>query len=278
LVAAVLGAQAARGSETPLTASSELSNEIVDRARGDVARIQTLVGEGNLPQSSLELAEARLADVKDEAILSETLYSSLKLGDLTAEQQAGMLDAAQRRFERQANLVGERQKLLAMGAIARVEMRSVETELETRRHVLDLAHDRIRLIEAQRQMALEEQNLEHALESGTSRKAMLKFEGNGHFYSSDFEAVAAAFEQQFHYPLPVTAHGQTRLHQSLGLDHRGKIDVGLNPEAPEGIWLRRLLEERQIPYIAFRAAVPGAATAPHIHLGTGSSRIGLAQR
>jgi hypothetical protein len=249
----------------------------MDRARVDVARIQALVGEGDLPKSSLELAEARLADVKDEAILSETLYSSMKLADLTPEQQARMLGAAERRLERQANLVGERQKLLAMGAIARVEMGSVETELETRRHVLDLARDRVRLIEAQRQMALEEQNLEHALELGTSRKAMLKFEGSGHFSPNDFQTIAMDFEAQFHYPLPVTARGQTPLHQSLGLDHRGKIDVGLNPEQPEGIWLRRLLEERQIPYIAFRAAVPGAATAPHIHLGTGSSRIGLAQ-
>jgi hypothetical protein len=240
--------------------------------------MQPLVGEGNLPQSSLELAEARLADVNDEAILSETLYSSTKLADVTPEAQARMLGAAERRLDRQATLVGERRKLLAMGAIARVEMGSAETELETRRHVLDLARDRVRLIEAQRQMALEEQNLEHALESGTSRKAMLKFEGNGHFDQSDFETISEEFEGQFHYPLPVTARGETRLHRSLGLDHRGKVDVGLNPEQPEGIWLRRRLEERQIPYIAFRAAVRGAATAPHIHLGTGSSRIGLARR
>ena len=250
----------------------------MDRARDDVARIQALVGEGNLPKSTLELAEARLADVKDEAILSETLYSAIRLADLTPEQQGRMVGAAERRLERQANLVGERQKLLAMGAIARVEMRAAETELETRRHVVDLAHDRVQLIEAQRQMALEEQNLEHALDSGTSRKAMVKFDGSGHFSQSDFETIAMDFEAQFHCPLPVTAHGQTRLHQSLGLDHRGKVDVGLNPEQPEGIWLRRFLEEHQIPYIAFRAAVPGAATAPHIHLGTGSSRIGFAQR
>jgi hypothetical protein len=250
----------------------------MDRALADVARVQTLVGEGTLPKSSLDLAQARLADINDEAVLAETLYSSVKLADLTPERQADMLAAAERRFDRQANLVSERQKLLEMGAIAKAEMRSVETELETRRHVVDLAHDRVRLIEAQRQMALEEQNLEHALESGTSRKAMLKFEGSGHFDKRDFETVAGDFEAQFHYPLPVTALGQTRLHQSLGLDHRGKIDIGLNPEQPEGIWLRRLLEQRQIPYIAFRAAVRGSATAPHIHLGTGSSRIGLAQR
>jgi len=278
VVATVLGAQAARGSENPLPASSELSSEIVDRATGDVARIQMLVGAGSLPKSSLEEAEARLADVNDEAILSETLYGPASLTPLTAEQQETMLAAAQRRFDRQAERLNERQRLLDLGAISKLEMNWVNTELETRRHVLNLARDRVRLIETQRQMAQEEQNLERALESGTSRKAMVKFDGCGHFYPHDFEAIASEFEQQFHYPLPVTARGQTRLHQSLGLDHRGKIDVGLNPEEPEGLWLRRFLEDRQIPYIAFRAAVRGAATAPHIHLGTGSSRIGLAQR
>jgi hypothetical protein len=278
LVATVLGAQAVRGSELPLSASGDLSNEIVDRARVDVVRIQELIGVGSLPKSSLDEAEARLADVKDESVLAETLFSSTKFPNLTPDQRIRMLTAAERRVDRQAEVVRERQSLLAMGIVAKSEISSVNSELESRRHVLDLAHDRIRLIEAQRRMVEEEDNLEHALESGTSRKAMLKFEGSGHFSQGDLPAIARKFEQQFHTPLPVTAHGQTRLHRSFGLDHRGKIDVGLNPEGPEGIWLRRLLENRQIPYIAFRSAVRGAATAPHIHIGTGSARIGLARR
>jgi hypothetical protein len=39
-----------------------------------------------------------------------------------------------------------------------------------------------------------------------------------------------------------------------------------------------LLERLQTPYLAFRSAVVGAATAPHIHIGTGSTRLKLAQR
>ena len=262
-----------RGSETPLPASGETANETLDRARVDVARIQTLVGAGKLPQSNLDEAESRLADIKDEATLKETLYSAAKLTDLTSEQESQMLAAAQRRYDRQAAIASERQKLLDLGVIARAEMASVTSELEMRQHVLDLAKDRIRLAENQRRMAAEEQNLERAMESGTSHKAMLKFEGNGQFGKPEFELIATEFEQQFHVPLPVTARGQTALHQSLGLDHRGKIDVGVNPETPEGIWLRRFLEERNIPYIAFRSAVRGSATAPHIHLGTGSTRF-----
>jgi hypothetical protein len=278
LAATVLGAQAVRGSELPPSASSDFANEIADRARVDVVRIQELIGEGSLPKGSLDGAEARLADVKDEGILAETLFSSTKFSNLTPDQRSQMLTAAERRVDRQAEIVRERQSLLAMGVVAKSEISVVNTELESRRHVLDLARDRIRLAEAERRTTQEEDNLEHALESGTSRKAMLKFEGSGHFYQGDFPAIASKFEQQFHTPLPVTAHGQTHLHRSFGLDHRGKIDVGLNPEEPEGIWLRRLLESRQIPYIAFRSAVRGAATAPHIHIGTGSARIGLARR
>ena len=41
--------------------SSELSNELTDRARNDVAGTQTLVGQGDLPKSTLALAMARLA-------------------------------------------------------------------------------------------------------------------------------------------------------------------------------------------------------------------------
>ena len=272
LVLTGLGAQAARGRETPLSASGELSNESVDRARTNVARIQTLVGVGSLPQSSLDEAEARLADITDEATLKETLYSPIKQDYLSPEQSNQMLEAARRRWDRQASLVCERQRLMDLGIVSRAEIEAANAELEIRKHVFDLARDRVRL-ETQRKMLNEEQNLERAMESGTSRTAMLKFDGNGHFDKADLAVISAEFEQQFHYPLPVTARGQTSTHQLLGFDHRGKIDVGLNPEDPEGIWLRHFLEEHQIPYIAFRAAVRGSATAPHIHLGTGSTRL-----
>ena len=128
LVAAVLGAQAARGSETPLAPSSELLTESVDRAKVDVAKIQVLVGEGTLPKSSLDEAELRLADVNDEAVLKETLFGSTKLTDLTADQQAQMLAAAQRRIDRESTVVCERQKLLEMGIISKAEMASVNRD------------------------------------------------------------------------------------------------------------------------------------------------------
>ena len=107
---------------------------------------------------------------------------------------------------------------------------------------------------------------------------MRKFEGQAKFAAADLIRLSAEFEREFHRPMPVTARGETATHVRLGLDHRGKFDVGVNPESPEGIWLRRTLEARLIPYIAFCRAVRGSATAPHVHIGTASTRIPGNQR
>lgn len=95
---------------------------------------------------------------------------------------------------------------------------------------------------------------------------------------NDLTAISRRFEEHFHHSLPVSALGQTLVHQSMGLDHRNRVDVALSPDQPEGLWLRQLLEMLHVPYLAFRSAVAGAATAPHIHIGTGSTRLKLAQR
>ena len=85
--------------------------------------------------------------------------------------------------------------------------------------------------------------------------------------SEDFKAIVAAYEKQFSKPLPVSAKGETEVHRSMGFDHRGRVDVALNPDQLEGVWLRRYLEHAKIPYFAFRRWLPGKATAAHIHIG-----------
>ena len=72
---------------------------------------------------------------------------------------------------------------------------------------------------------------------------------------------------------PVSAEGDTPLHRSMGLDHTGRMDVALHPDSEEGVFLTYMLENLGIPYIAFRAAIPGQATGPHIHIGPPSERI-----
>ncbi len=98
---------------------------------------------------------------------------------------------------------------------------------------------------------------------------------NGPFKWSIAEAprVERFFSQTFGRRLPVTALGQSATHNRLGFDHRDSIDIGLHPDSGEGQALINYLRKSGIPFLAFRGAVPGTATGPHIHVGRPSGRL-----
>lgn len=274
------GAQLSRAAEKPDTAYSALSTTLLDRARNEVARIQALVDQGTLPKTRLDEARLQLADAEDDAILAQTLYGPERLQDMTPEQAKSMLDAAQRRVDREAKLVADRQVLLDTGILARSEFAAFQDELDSRKRVLALAQNRAHLLDELRQMAAQEEQFERAAQAnaGSLKNVMIRYDGSGVFDLAELPVISSQFETQFHRALPISALGQTLVHQSMGLDHRNRVDIALNPDQTEGVWLRQLLERLHIPYLAFRGAVAGAATAPHIHIGTGSSRLKLAQR
>jgi hypothetical protein len=97
----------------------------------------------------------------------------------------------------------------------------------------------------------------------------------GNWSINDSPKVEKFFMTKFDRRLPTTAFGQSELHTRWGLDHREGIDVGLHPDSPEGRALIDFLRSEKIPFLAFRVAVPGVATGPHIHIGRGSHRMPL---
>ncbi len=265
--------------DTASASYGALSQLLLQRARLDVTRIAALVDQGTIAKIELQRAQARLADAEDEAILSGTLYGQLRLQDMTPEQGQAMLSAAQRRVDRQSKIVEDRKKLLDNGILARGEFTGYQDELDSRKRVLEMADSRLKLLADLREMADNEQRLLHAQAGAASPKnLMVRYEGNGLFDLGDLTAISSQFQKRFHHALPISALGQTLVHQSMGLDHRNRVDVALNPNQPEGLWLRALLERLHVPYFAFSGAVAGAATAAHIHIGTGSTRLKLAQR
>jgi len=191
-----------------------------------------------------------------------------------------MIGAAHRRVDRQTTLVASRRILLDDGSLAKSEFQAAQNELESRRQVLILTQNRVQLLQDLRQMAEQEQRLEAAarLHAPELQNVMIRYGGSGHFEIRDLNTIASEFQKQFHHTVPVSALGETLVHRSMGLDHRNRVDIALNPDQTEGVWLRQFLEQRRIPYLAFRAALAGAATAPHIHIGTASTRLKLAQR
>jgi hypothetical protein len=98
---------------------------------------------------------------------------------------------------------------------------------------------------------------------------------NGSFKWSLKEAprIEKYFAQSFGRQLPVTALGQSATHNRLGFDHHDAMDVAVHPDSTEGKALIQELRKMGIPFIAFRGAVPGTSTGPHIHVGRPSTRV-----
>jgi hypothetical protein len=248
----------------------------LQRAREEVARLKELVDAGAIPKARLEQVQEQIADGEDDTILRQTLYGSLSVEDLTEQQSTEMVEAAQRRLARQSKQVDRLRTLVDSGVVARSELAPLVEELEARRRTLELADGRARLLRELAEMAKAEERAEEVdaeLQIIGPKRVAERYPGDRSFGDSVLRRVVLAYEREFGRPLPISARGETNLHRSLGFDHRGRVDVALNPDQKEGVWLRTYLESTRIPYIAFRAAVPGQATAPHIHIGPPSNRL-----
>jgi hypothetical protein len=100
-----------------------------------------------------------------------------------------------------------------------------------------------------------------------------RFNGGSRWSLREAQRIETFFSQSFGHRLPVTALGQSDTHNRLGFDHHESMDVALHPDSTEGKALINYLRKTGTPFIAFRSAVPGASTGPHIHVGRPSGRL-----
>jgi hypothetical protein len=238
----------------------------------DLERLKELVEAGAVARSAIEKAQAEIEDRADDAILKRTLYGSLGVEDITEEQTAEMVAAAERRLQRKVKRVEELKPLVEEGVMAPAALKPLMLELEERRQTYELALSRARFMKEMAEMARAEAIVAET-PSYEPKPVRERFDGGGTFTAAQFKKVLLAFEKEFRKPLPVSANGDTAIHRALGFDHRGRVDIAVSPDQPEGIWLRRFLESERIPYYAFRAMVPGKATGAHIHIGPPSLRL-----
>lgn len=240
----------------------------------DIDRIRELVQAGALPRNRLAEAEDALADARDNEILKRTLYGSLTVQELTEEQCDEMLAAAKRMYDRQLEIVQHAQTLVDVGAKARTSAVADLEELDFRHRTLDLAESRASLLKELSELAKAEHSEES--EGAAGGPISVRYDGNGIFRQAQFVRIELSFLHRFGHQLPISAYGMTPIHKALGFDHRDRVDVAISPDQPEGRWLRSYLESQKIPYFAFRTAVRGKATAPHIHIGPPSGRLRVA--
>ena len=102
---------------------------------------------------------------------------------------------------------------------------------------------------------------------------LLRFNGASLWSLAQAAKIEKFFSKTFGHALPISALGQTPTHDRLHFDHRDAMDVALHPDSKEGQTLLNYLRQAGIPFIAFRNAVPGAATGAHIHIGKPSARF-----
>ena len=102
---------------------------------------------------------------------------------------------------------------------------------------------------------------------------LVRHRGHGRWALADAGKIEEFFVRRFARPLPVSAFGQTALHDRLGLDHQAALDVALLPDSVEGTALMDYLRSEGISFLAYRSSVPGAATGAHIHIGEPSPKF-----
>lgn len=243
----------------------------VARAQRELTRTRELVEAGVAPRKQLESAEQSLKEAEEAAFLGRTLYGS----DITEDQADEMVALTARRLERREQAEAAGQQLVEQGVASRLSLAPLVEQSDRARKEHGYALARAKLIHELAAMAQAEAALEAKLKTAPAEASQLaeRYDGDRTLTPKDFERLNHAFERQFSAPLPVSAYGDTAVHRALGFDHRDRVDVAISPDRPEGIWLRQYLEARHIPYFVFRAAVPGKATGPHIHIGPVSGRL-----
>ena len=231
----------------------------------ELQRVRDLVRAGALPRNAL--VEAESAHL--ERSYRETLRRTLLSETLEPSEIEVMLDAAkglQRIVQERFDLTLAR---VEAHVIPVIRLREARDELDAAMRQAELAEARARLVRQMEQVAASETYLEE-LEGD---EGPYRFYGFDRYEQELLFEVGAMYRATFGTDPPVSAEGDTPLHRSMGLDHTGRIDVAVHPDSDEGQFLLYMLESLGIPYIAFRSAIPGQSTGPHIHVGPPSERI-----
>jgi hypothetical protein len=103
--------------------------------------------------------------------------------------------------------------------------------------------------------------------------AYIRYGGARAWSLGEAGAVMQFFTRSFGRQLPVSSFGQSPVHDRWGYDHHNAMDVGVSPDSAEGRALMEYLRSSGIPFTAFRFAIPGTATGPHIHVGRPSHKV-----
>ncbi len=171
-------------------------------------------------------------------------------------------------------------KLLAEGLISKSQLEENERAVAAAKDKVSETRRQMTNAEAQiagiiAETAADEQiakNLRLAKQRLVRTSSFTRFTGSGGWNLGDAYKIQRFFSDTFHKQLPIAVFGQGVIHERWRLDHRNAMDISLHPDGAEGRALLDYLQKNGIPFLAFRSAIPGTATGPHIHIGRPSHR------
>lgn len=176
--------------------------------------------------------------------------------------------------------VGHSKELFLQGLISKRDLDDSESAVVEAKAKIDEVHGQMNgadsqiaqvlvEVESDKQMAKLRRLPKGGIVMTTS---FVRFNGAGPWSIALAGSVDAFFRQKFGRPLPIAVLGQGAIHNQWRLDHHNAMDLQLNPSGAEGQAVMDYLRSHGIPFSAFRQAIPGTATGPHIHVGLPSHR------
>ncbi|HKR14482.1 MAG TPA: hypothetical protein VJT15_20620 [Pyrinomonadaceae bacterium] len=186
-----------------------------------------------------------------------------------------LVDLQQAEVEKLTTNTDQLRQLYSEGLIARNELEKSEQELTAAKARVE--ETRLQIANSERVAAETKKAEELAkvkpLVKPTLMRSTAMRSTAGSWSMANLGAVQQFFSSKFGRPLPTSTIGQSATHNRMGWDHRHAVDVGLHPDSAEGRALIAYLQSQGIPFLAFRGAVPGVSTGPHIHIGSPSHRL-----
>ena len=218
------------------------------------------------PQQSNQLAVLR-----EEFIKATRDYKS-SLSKLLAIYEVNVTKAEDR--------LKQTRVLQADGLLSKAEIEKSEANVAEAKEKVRLTKQQLESADAQIANTLLETEAEAKIaKAGKLAKGALlrttsyiRYNGAGSWSLGDAWKVQRFFQDNFKRALPVAVFGQGAIHDRWRLDHRNSMDLQLHPDSAEGQALINFLRANGIPFLAFRQAIPGTATGPHIHVGRPSHR------
>ena len=184
----------------------------------------------------------------------------------------GLIELQQAEVEKLTRNTDLLRQLHSEGLIARIELEKAELDLTAAKTRVEETRKAEELAAKTAELAKAKPLVKPTLMPLNKTATVLRSTA-GSWSMANLGAVQHFFSKTFGRPLPTSTIGQSATHNRMGWNHRHAVDVGVHPDTAEGRALIAYLQSNGIPFLAFRGAVPGVSTGPHIHIGTPSHRL-----